>query len=485
MDKQWFNDEMNKLEVPIADLNCAIKNGITRAKQEKPLKGWKKQRRWKVVGIAAIVSIGILGSGFFSSYMNGVLAEIPIIGNMYATFHDSTGEKLSNRNLIKKLDEKVVSAGIEVTATSAYYDGGKIAITFEVDKSKLAKLHEDIQKFPFDFESMKDGKNWKLDASFNTEYTEDTGLMIIEFYPSEEQLPDNYTLPITLTDVGGTTSEWKFDIPVQQLAHTSVDLKEQTYKDKEGEYSVTFDRLVTGEETSFIDMTIRTKYEKDTLYINDFYTNDGKEVKMNGGNVIRKSNKVGDMYKIRVRKGLEKVPASTKDLHIYMNQQIREESVHFPLTTKLPFEFSSKRKEGKTIITDIKHKDGKLFVDYEYKMNEEARKEFIINHMNHPASPLGLYETAYLTGEKVYNPEKKGQVEPGTFLNWVEKTETRSLDKLQFQAVFNLEGQLDLADGTQMFPPIKKFNMNTYSLEVDLPSEIYREETQEFTLKLK
>jgi hypothetical protein len=485
MDKQWFNDEMNKLEVPTADLHNAIKSGMARAKQEKPVKSWKKQRRWKVVGIAAAVSVVILGSGFFSSYMNSVLAKIPVIGNMYLTFHDSTGEKLLNRDLVKNLDMKVVSAGIEVTATSAYYDAGKIAVTFEVDRSKLAKLHEDIQKFPFYFESMTEGKNLKLDASFDCEYTEDKGLMIIEFYPSEEKLPDNYTLPITLTNVGGTESEWKFDIPVEQLPYTPVDLKGQTYTDKDGEYSITFDQLVTGEETSFIDYTIRTKYEVDGIRIDQLWdNNNGKEIKMEGGAVIKKLQKVGDMYEKRVRSGLAKVPGNTANLHAYIEHTVNEEAVHIPLTTKLPFEFSSKRKEGTTIITDIKHKDGKLFVDYEHKMSEEAKKSFIINQIERPGSPFGLYETAHLTGEKVYNPEKIGQIEPGTFLKWVEKTETRSLDKLQFRAVLNLEGQLDV-DGTQLFPAIKNFDKNTYSLKAYLPGEIYTEEVQEFEFKLK
>jgi Domain of unknown function (DUF4179) len=464
MDKKRLIDELNQIQVPTSELQDAIKNGIARAKKEKEEKPVKNKKNLiRSSGIAAAVTLGVLGSGFIFPQMGGILANFPYLSQVYSTFQDETGETLLNKDLVTELNEEVVSEGVAVKATSAYYDNRKITVTFEVDKEELKVLHEDIEMFPFDFKIIKDGRDWKLDSdvspSFNAKYDEEKGYMIIELIPPGEVPEKNYTLPITLTNVGGTEGEWKFNIAVEQLENKETKIG-QTFTDKNGEYTFTIDKLIHGQGSTIIEHTVRTKYKDDNVDFFFVYDQNGNEYQFNGTQE-RDVKKVGDYFEIKYQTPVTKMPEDIESFTFEMSHHRSESDVTVPVN-KLPYTAQSTRTGEKFIIRSVEQKDRKVIVDYEVKIEDGAYKEHLLDGRLDQLS-FSLYETDFLgKKDKRYDiPEK------GTYLKWNGESKVIHKDKGHIQAIFNLDGELK-DDGDYLQPPVKHIDLDKYSLIVPM-----------------
>jgi hypothetical protein len=470
MDKNRLTDELNQVQVPASELQEAIKNGIARAKKEKgekPLK--KKTNIIRSSGIAAAVTIGVLGSGFIFPQMSGILANFPYLDKVYSTFHDTTGETLSNKDLVTELNEEVVSNGIAVKATSAYYDNRKITVTFEVDKEDLKMLEEDIKKFSFDFELTKDEYNWKTDpkvsVSFNTDYDEEKGYMIIELTPPDDIPSKSYTLPITLTNVGGTEGEWEFNISVEQLENKEVSLDGQKSTDKNGDYTVTFDKIIHGQGSTIIEYTILSKYEPDSIQVDRVFDQNGKEYKSIGGperdvelvnGYYRPTyKKVGERFEFKHRTTFEKIPEDINFFTMEISHH-RSEADAVVALNKLPQTIKSKRIDAQVSIKNAEVKDRKLAIDYEIQVGDKNIQEDLLGDSLQFVQ-FSLYETEFLKTKKGGTdiPEK------GTFLKWNQDSAIINKDKGHVQAIFDL-------DGDDVQSAIKNFDLDEYSIKVPM-----------------
>lgn len=201
MDKQWFDDEINKIDVPKQELNMSIQKGIARAKAEKPVKKIYKRRKIALL-TAASICIGVLGSGFVFPQMSRVLAEVPIIGKIYSHFHDTIGQNLSASKLVTELNQQAVSNGISVTMNSVYYDGGRIGVTFKVDNPDQVVIRNNYGRdFYYDFKLVDGSPKWMSAASFDGKITKEGwfGNIHIDYPEKSFHEIQRYQLPLHLS----------------------------------------------------------------------------------------------------------------------------------------------------------------------------------------------------------------------------------------------------------------------------------------------
>ncbi|WP_241976835.1 hypothetical protein [Bacillus paralicheniformis] len=64
MDKQWFKNEVNKINVPTKEIRESIDKGINRAKREKRFR--PKHAMKRTIFVSGAAAVLLLGSGFVS-----------------------------------------------------------------------------------------------------------------------------------------------------------------------------------------------------------------------------------------------------------------------------------------------------------------------------------------------------------------------------------------------------------------------------------
>ncbi|EOA3903074.1 DUF4179 domain-containing protein [Bacillus cytotoxicus] len=447
MDKQWFHDEINQIDVPEEEMRMVIKQGIARAKKDRPMK--KKYKKRKIMLLtAASICIGVLGSGFVFPQMSRVLAEVPIIGKVYSYFHDSIGENLSESKLITELHEQAVSNGISVTMNSVYYDGDRIGITFQVDNPEQVKISDTpANRFYYDFKLVDGSQKWGSSASFDGRITKDGWFGNIHIDYPEKELPKHTTLPITITSIGDTKGVWKFDIPVKQLENKEIHLQ-QAISSKDKEHIFHFEKVTIGKQSMAIDYKAIYPLagENDLARIGKVTDDKGNEIdfKMSGMEFGR--NKVGNQVESDERSIFGKIPEDAAFITLHPNVQLSEKTSIQKLTQKTPFEIKSTRSDIKILINKIEHKKQRLTVQYELQ-NVDTKHKSLDELINY-GEVMNLIDSSYL--DKEFAPI--GHVIKGSNVKVLNKK------KLQFQATFQLDGEYG----------VKNFSLKNYVLEIEM-----------------
>ncbi|MDC2865581.1 DUF4179 domain-containing protein [Bacillus sp. BP-3] len=449
MDKQWVNDEINKIEVPQEDLQIAIKNGMNRAKQEKPTK--RKYKRRKIAWLAAAsVCVGVLGSGFVFPQMNRVLAEVPLIGKVYDYFHDTMGQDLTESKLVTELNQQAVSNGVSVTMRSVYYDGGRISVVFKVDNPEQVRIKKTFANdFYYDFKLFDGSRKWQSSTSFIGKRTENGWLGNIKIDYPEKELPPNTTLPITITSIGETKGFWKFDIPVKQLENRKVN-PQQSISSEDQQHTFNFENITIGKGATTIDYKAIYPLvgENDLARIEKITDDKGKEIHMSTSGIEFGREKVGDRVESAERSIFEKIPDSAEFITMYPVVRLSEKPVIMKLDEKTPFEIKSTRSGFKIIINKIQHKNQRLIVDY--KLQNVDTKHISMDELINRGEIMNLNDSAYMDEE--FAPI--GHVVKGSTVKVLDKK------KLQFQATFQLDGKYG----------VKNFSLKDYVLEVEMSS---------------
>lgn len=249
MKEKLFQDRYDKIEVPEEDVRLAIRNGIQKANRSyNPNK--KERKNGKMIfSTAAIV---LISSSFIFSPVSHVLANIPLVGNLYSHFNDLVGRNLEAQQLITSLNETTSNKGIDVTITSAYYDGGVIGVTFDLTGD--VKVDEDGQYKAF-YEifggdpNISDSKEITYLSSTDSGFTGHIQL----YYPTTD-LPKNTTVPLEFKTIGEKEGIWKFDVPIEQLTYEVIKLEESRYNQNKN-ISLRFDSVFVGEASTTINYT--------------------------------------------------------------------------------------------------------------------------------------------------------------------------------------------------------------------------------------
>ncbi|SFJ15561.1 MULTISPECIES: DUF4179 domain-containing protein [unclassified Bacillus (in: firmicutes)] len=449
MDKQWFNDEINKIEVPREELQIAITKGMNRARQEKPVK--RKYNRRKIAWLAAAsVCIGVLGSGFIFPQMNRVLAEVPLIGKMYDYFHDTMGQNLTESKLVTELNQQAVSNGVSVTMRSVYYDGGRISVVFKVDNSEKVRIKKTFANdFYYDFKLFDGSRKWQSSTSFIGKRTEDGWLGNIKIDYPEKELPPNTTLPITITSIGETKGFWKFDIPVKQLENKKIN-PQQSIRSEDQQHTFNFENITIGKGATTIDYKAIYPLvgENDLARIHKITDDKGNEIDMSTSGIEFGREKVGDHVESEERSIFGKIPDGAEFITIYPFVRLSEKPVIMKLDEKTPFEIKSTRSDFKIIINKVQHKNKRLIVNY--TLQNVDTKHISMDELINRGEIMNLKDSAYI--DKEFAPI--GHVVKGSTVKVLNKK------KLQFQATFQLDGEYG----------VKNFSLKDYVLEVEMSS---------------
>lgn len=268
MSKDWFNEQIEKIEVPRDDVFSAIHKGIALGRKEKKKKKWLSGLR-KTSFITSSAASILLVSGLIFSPVNQVLANVPIIGGLYDNFNSGMGKGLTASRLVTELNEKATSNGIDVTLTSAFYDGYAIGFTFKANGEDISvSSNQDLGPeagYSYHLFDGIDNEQWagtteglkKKDNSY-------IGAFSLE-YP-EKELPKELTVPLVFTHIGGKDGEWKFNVQVQQIPVNKIESNIIT-SSNDGAYSFKMESLIRGEATTVINYhTTIPEYESKDLF---------------------------------------------------------------------------------------------------------------------------------------------------------------------------------------------------------------------------
>ncbi|PFN09903.1 DUF4179 domain-containing protein [Bacillus cereus] len=447
MDKQWFNDEVNKIDVPKEELNIAIQKGIARAKAEKPVKKIHKKRRIALL-TAASICIGVLGSGFVFPQMTRVLADVPLVGKVYSYFHDSIGQNLSASKLVTELNQQAVSNGISVTMNSVYYDAGRIGITFKVDNPEEVFMKNNSGRgFYYDFKLVDGSEKWGRAASFDGKITKDGWLGNIHIDYPEKELPPNTTLPITITSIGDTKGIWKFDIPVKQLENKIIH-PQVSVSSEDTEHTLNFEKITVGKSSIAIDYKAMYPLvgENDLARIGKVTDDKGNEIDFKTSGIEFGREKVGNQIQSDERSIFGKVPEDAEFIALHPNVRLSEKPSIQDLNQKTPFEIQSTRSDFKIVVNSIQHKKQKLIL--QYTLQNVDTKHISMDELINRGEVMNLIDSSYL--DKEFAPI--GHVIKGSNVKVLDK------EKLQFQATFQLDGEYG----------VKNFSLKNYVLEVEM-----------------
>lgn len=385
MEKKYFHDEMNKIEVPMDKVKKAIDDGIP--SETIPI---KKRRNIRRVAISSVAAMIIMFFSLFAFVPAHVIANVPIIGGLYEKFDypDIIGEDLESKEFITRLNETCTFEGIEVTMTSVYYDGASIGVTFDVVGDVEKKYDCDVT--PTVFYELYEGKEDSIESPEITylKNTENgyTG-MIQTAYPNEK-LPDNATLPIQLKEVGKTEGSWNFNIPISQLPN-EVEKYEIKIYNKEADVNITFDSIVYGESSTVIDYTLDYPKELISSVIDTWDFKDMSPVGViwdwnedlgTKTSMDFETKKDGERYQLKNRIIYTKVLKDDMDqleLTGYLNFIGTTEFIS--LDEKLPRDVEvACRPDLKITIERVSVEDNKLMVDY--KLYGDKNDEDFINN---------------------------------------------------------------------------------------------------------
>ncbi|MBS7530881.1 DUF4179 domain-containing protein [Hazenella sp. IB182353] len=190
---------------------------------------YKEKRRKRIAmyivsSVAAIILF--LGGSFFSPTMAEVLQKLPFIGFIYEGFQSDIGlDKAKQLGLTQEYQKTVLSNDIEVTLTSAYYDGSNLSIAYTLynhgptnlerksdqwdERSMLIGSHTKMTEFLFNDSNVRGGFDEKYKKKGPRQYE---GNLYI--YPMAFPKEDQFDVEVSVSEIRGVKGDWKLRIPV-------------------------------------------------------------------------------------------------------------------------------------------------------------------------------------------------------------------------------------------------------------------------------
>ncbi|MDA7025210.1 DUF4179 domain-containing protein [Bacillus sp. CLL-7-23] len=434
MDKNRFKNEVNQIHIPEQELSESISAGIKRANQEKTRRPNRVKRNIFISGAAAVL---LLGSGFISPSMQNVLADVPMFGKSYQKFHDFIGQNLVQAQQVTELNQKASCNNIDVTATSVYFDGGIIGMTFKVKSDTRKDL--DDERLSLESTVFNGGRKWEIASVSDMKKTDDGYLGYIQIGYPDKEIPDQLTVPVTITSINGIRGKWVFNIPAKKLPYRTVKFKQNNTSDQ-----IKPKKVVIGKESTVIDYEV-TASPNEGVGIGKVTDDKGREIDyLMGNQKLADPKRVGNSVQQEMRWILGKVDKDTKYLIIKAGSHKGDSAKTLPLQ-KTPAVVSADHHDFKIAVDQIKKNGNKLVVNYHLK--NINRSMIDIDSMQNFLETMSLIDSAYQTYEEAPN----GHSVKGNF--------TKILDskKLHFQSVFKIDGEFGA----------KNFSLDHYSLAVD------------------
>lgn len=381
----------------------------------------KRRNRMTVKAIAvsaAVLTFGVIGSGFVSPTMAKVLSEVPIVGSIFADSSDSSLQTVDEKGLATKLNETITDNGVSLTITEAYFGGGRLAIGYKIDTDKVKlESFEKYQGIPLSFKALLDGERFTYMSDFEQSVKDGAAFGIIDMGVGiESELSEEPTLQLNVTEISGIKGSWNFTVPVsnkETLAATasfnpmvSTTWDKATFVVEKAEFTPAGSKII-------IDRTL-PKDDKDN-YSFAIYDENGTSLGFAGGSgssIIDKGNGFVNFKDTLLLPGREIAPKGLNievfNNHGKMYDPSNTEMVKIPLAeTTFPYTITFPN-DSKLMITNYEQLADKTIIYYDIEGN------------------LGL-QNAFMVLE-----DKNGETIVGDM-----NTERTSTDQLSFKRVFD------------------------------------------------
>lgn len=382
MNKEWLDKQIGEIDVPKDEIYSAITKGISAGKKAK----YKKMKRIRSgVFITSAAASLVLASGFLFTPITNVLANVPILGSIYENFTSPVGYELFSNNLVTSLKEHSTSNNVDITITSAYYDGNVIGITFKAQGKDLSIEHMDEGNRPVSGYSyhLFDGleKNQWSSGGTQLQETEDGFVGAVEFFYPDAQIPANFTLPIVFTSMADVKGTWKFDIPVEQIPFEKIPVAYESAS-TDGEYAIKMDSIIKGKATTMFEYnTIVPAIGKDDVIGITVFDNNKNRLAKNHANVLNSKTENGIIENSVRELFTSKIEEDASYLMVYPEIRRNEEDTVQSLNNSTPFQIKSNRFDYQINVTNLETKGNKLTVDYMIQnvSTDDFRKDIVQN----------------------------------------------------------------------------------------------------------
>ncbi|WP_180350017.1 DUF4179 domain-containing protein [Bacillus sp. D386] len=470
MEEKDLKNAFNQIPVPKERVLKAIDDGLNQVVHEKKRRQPKKKLLYGGVASIAILSLTI-SSGFIIPSLNKVLAKAPIVGGIFKDFNDPLGIELAEQNLVTELNKTSTKKGINVTLTSAYFDGYIVSITGHVDGDIKKQSNEESEELSVD----ENFENYEGDADpwFNGQSTvykkkgDGYDFQMTLNYPYEE-LKENYTLPLTIHSINGVDGDWRFSIPISQEKNkaTAIDYT-KNYPNENVQIKV--NELLFGRISSTVMFETNTEYEKDEIYIWKATDHKGKELDI--GNSVRFNKGIdGEVREFR-RSTIGNLNQDVKTITFYPHLERSEPLAEKDLATGTSFTLESQRSNKAIRVNSIKHEQDKLIVDYQVLGFPKSLKGENYDRL--------LHNLGYQFN--IIDP-RIDLDDDWPFYIHRNHVEVLNKDTMHFQSVFDLSGEV-VYEG-DMVQKITNFEMDHAILQFDFNSFLDTVELEPFTVKI-
>lgn len=101
---------------------------------------------------AAVLSAGIIGSGFVSPVMAETLKQLPVVGSIFKDIDDKGLNAAEEKGLSTAPNQSVTQDGVTLKVTDAYYDGSRLAFAIEREGIDNDKMMAEMIIEPIEFD---------------------------------------------------------------------------------------------------------------------------------------------------------------------------------------------------------------------------------------------------------------------------------------------------------------------------------------------
>ncbi|TMU85099.1 DUF4179 domain-containing protein [Bacillus sp. BHET2] len=463
MDRKWFEEEMESIEVPKEEVFEAISIGIK--------KGRKQKVRTKMVKVSAAITTAVASmvfiSGFLFTPVNNALAKLPVLGGIYEKVGSHVGKELYSSQRVTEVNQAATSNDVAVTITSTYYDGNIIGVTFQAKGDNLSIEHMDegnrpVSGYSYHLFDGKDQNQWGSGSS-GLQKDGDEFVGSIEFYRDGQELPENFTLPLTFTHMADVNGNWSFDVPVKRIPSETIQTTART-ETPDGEFELQMTSVTKGKATTTLEYTYTVESVKDDLNLIVF-DDLGNRLSKSSAEILETRSIDGKVQKTVRELFTSKLSDKANSLKVQADMNLADEDGISTLATQPPFQVKSPRFGYQITVTDIENANGKVTI--EFTINHIKDKQFQYDMLENIAQFVHVIPSTDI------KRNAEGELEYNEMVNHMIRSEkTKSVDKdtLHFQTTFTISQDNRIEDYS-LIVPFATLSMNDAPIKMK-PFEI-------------
>ncbi|SDD86069.1 protein of unknown function [Paenibacillus sp. UNCCL117] len=202
----------------------------------------KRPRRWLPrltggVAAAALLGIGVLGTGFVSPDMAAALRRVPLAASVFQLAGDFGLRAADEKGMVTEIGQTVTDQGITLRITEVMYDGVRLSVGYmQESPGNVGEMSGGGIRFHVNGQEYSGP--WSGGGSYMDPHTY-AGVLTLT---PEQELPDQFTFGLTTTRIGDTSGMWSFEFPVRKMASNNRVVMPMAVKSA-GELTLTVKRI--------------------------------------------------------------------------------------------------------------------------------------------------------------------------------------------------------------------------------------------------